>query len=364
MYKFNFLKRALLCMGTMIVWSLTAMANDGSFLVAGNQIVPIDETDISIKKEVLTLTFVPNNEELEYVMVDVYYEFYNPHGKRTLTMGFEAQMPVDEGRTPELRKNLEHPFIFDFKVEMNGSQLSYKNAVVESSLKGADKEPGRLVIAPSKKEFYENSVAYYFDAEFKEGINIVHHTYRYELSNSAAFGTYMDYWLCPAMRWAGGRIEDFTLRIGIDSKESVSMHLATENLDKVFDDDFKKKPLFYDQAPFRVKNGKAKITRKEDNKEDSYCIEASKCVVEWHKENFVPERDIKIFGIELPNSYESLSSTNEEEQNDSSVIGSEDKTEKGVKEPMNDGVLWGTLAFVVFFAALLMVPWIKRRKRS
>ncbi len=55
---------------------LFATANDGVFYAAGNQLIPITETDISVRKEVLTLNRVGDHLE-----VTVYYEFFNPVGE-------------------------------------------------------------------------------------------------------------------------------------------------------------------------------------------------------------------------------------------------------------------------------------------
>ena len=46
--------------------ALFAFANDGVFYAAGNQLIPITETDISVKKEVLTLNRVGNHIEGSY----------------------------------------------------------------------------------------------------------------------------------------------------------------------------------------------------------------------------------------------------------------------------------------------------------
>ena len=51
-----------------------ATANDGVFYAEGNQLIPITETDISVRKEVLTINRVGKHLE-----VTVYYEFYFPY---------------------------------------------------------------------------------------------------------------------------------------------------------------------------------------------------------------------------------------------------------------------------------------------
>jgi Ca2+-binding RTX toxin-like protein len=65
-----------------------AKANDGVYYASGNQLIPINETDISVKKEVLTITRVG-----DHVEVTVYYEFFNPGKPKDLLVGFEAPAP-------------------------------------------------------------------------------------------------------------------------------------------------------------------------------------------------------------------------------------------------------------------------------
>ena len=72
---------AMLCMAV----SLPAAANDGIYYTKGNQLVPLQETDISVRCEVLTISLMDNG----MARVDVQYEFWNPGGAKRLTMGFE-----------------------------------------------------------------------------------------------------------------------------------------------------------------------------------------------------------------------------------------------------------------------------------
>ena len=109
----------------ILLWfsALFAFANDGVFYAAGNQLIPITETDISVKKEVLTLNRVGNHIE-----VSVYYEFFNPVGEKELLVGFEAEQPYN-GPDP-MDFFPKHPHIRNFKVIMNGESLSFEIAHV------------------------------------------------------------------------------------------------------------------------------------------------------------------------------------------------------------------------------------------
>jgi hypothetical protein len=75
-----------------------SQANDGAFRAAGNQLIPMYETDISVKKEILTIHRINPTQ----ARIEVYYEFYNPKESKTLEVGFEAYSPSgDADKRPD-----------------------------------------------------------------------------------------------------------------------------------------------------------------------------------------------------------------------------------------------------------------------
>ena len=55
-------KRQFLFICVLMVWSLlTASANDGVYFTSGNFLVPTQETDISVSKEILTIIIGKDN---------------------------------------------------------------------------------------------------------------------------------------------------------------------------------------------------------------------------------------------------------------------------------------------------------------
>ena len=204
----------------MLIASVSMMANDGTYYTSGNQLIPLQETSISVKKEILTISLRDNG----YADVDVYYEFYNPENiVKKVQMGFEADPPCND--TYEFYPDGVHPYIKNFSVEMNGMKLSHKNAVAVNdenekldfvNLKEWDfdsENSGMTLINKNNKESKTFSYVYYFDAEFKPGKNIVHHTYSYQLSIIVGCSWLLDYKLSPAARWANKCIDDFTLLV-------------------------------------------------------------------------------------------------------------------------------------------------------
>ena len=200
---------------------LTLNANDGIYYTSGNELIPLQETDIRVCKEVLTISLCDDRQ----AKIDVYYEFYNASpGNKTLRMGFEADPPYNT--TDNLCTNGIHPYIKDFTVNINGDHLAYSNAVcqlgkfapIDTADWRLDSEMGTTLVNSSTGQTIDNyAYVYYFDATFKPGINKVHHTYSYTMSQSVGIAFSVPYKLSPATRWAGGKIEDFTLVIRADS---------------------------------------------------------------------------------------------------------------------------------------------------
>lgn len=202
--------------------SNSVSANDGAFFAKGNQLIPINETRISVKKEILTLKKVRD----QFVEVTVYYEFFNPDSERQILVGFEAFSP--QGDVDGAPKNGHHPYMRDFTVELNNSILEYNVAYVSDSLynkNGTIKSLNFSEFEGNKSGNYVDFYyVYHFKANFKKGLNIVKHTYNYDLSGSIDYKYNFEYVLTAANRWANKQIDDFTLIIDIGEFETFSIN--------------------------------------------------------------------------------------------------------------------------------------------
>ncbi len=198
-------------------------ANDGSFRVRGNQLIPMYETDISVKKEILTIRRI-NSRQAE---VDVYYEFFNPKENKELEVGFEALSPQGDVDTKPV--NGEHPYIDQFTVTMNDVAIPYKVSIVNDSLyykngKYKSMKPDEILKELDESEmdigfFY----VYHFRALFKKGLNIIRHKYVVDLSSSVLENYSFDYVLTAAGRWANKQIDDFTLQIDMGNFQDLTI---------------------------------------------------------------------------------------------------------------------------------------------
>lgn len=223
----NFIKHSLLALLT----PLTAFANDGAFYAKGNHLIPMYETDISVKKEILTVKRINKNQ----VKIDVYYEFYNPLKEKTVEVGFEAASPTgDVNGTPV---NGQHPYMKGFNVNLNNQTIPYSVAIVNDSVYYKKRKFISKKLSTVLKEIDNiNEVnffyVYHFKALFKNGHNILKHSYTLDLSNGVMYRYYFEYVLTAAKRWANGQIDDFTLKIDMGELEEFYIYNSFYNDNK------------------------------------------------------------------------------------------------------------------------------------
>lgn len=277
------------CLATAFI---PTMANDGVYFTSGNHLIPLRETDISVQKEVLTIALQDDG----MATVDVYYEFYNRGNDKQVLMGFEAMPPynADAAFNP---KGI-HPFIHDFTIACNGQPIRHKNAVaLIPEDKGA---PVFDAVGARKDEWCFDAegtdgiesmlynaqldslcsfaYVYYFDAQFQQGINRVHHTYRYDMSYGAGMTFSIDYLLSPATRWANHAIDDFTLRI--QAKNTAKNFAINDSA--------------FLQSQFRIVEGMGKMRHQKLFGESVTEFTLRNGTVEWHATHFAPRHELYI----------------------------------------------------------------------
>lgn len=284
-------------------WSMPLMANDGVYYTSGNFLVPLKETDIAAKKEVLEITLCKDS----FATVTVDYTFYNNSEAKTVTMAFEAAAPYNAW-APFSHEGI-HPFIQDFTVVFNGQKLQHRNAVVAvpSPNTSPEKERRKEDLAPldltqwksyeevpdsiqpmddvlvnlaAPDSFCSFAYAYYFDAPFKKGENRVRHTYRYKMSWGVGRDYEVSYTLTPVTRWANGQVDDFTLRLKSEVDREIIMNDS----------------LFLGE-PFKLEGIGELYQLQSDYWGYSQCLFAPLMqgnVLEWHGTNFAPKENLHI----------------------------------------------------------------------
>ena len=275
--------------------ALFTTANDGVFYASGNQLIPITETDISVKKEVLILNRVGDHLE-----VTVYYEFFNPVGEKELLVGFEAEGPYNSMRDP-FEVFPMHPHIHNFKVVMNGEPLAFEVANVPLTDYNEDKNEllkhpyfhdGRIetwtvqqitdtLTAWGDPPGLPTDYVYHFKAKFRPGLNIIQHTYEYDLSFSVGEEFHFPYVLTAANRWANHQIDDFTLNINMGDRES-----------------FRIKQTFFEKSTDWTINGLGMAMKCDwstwDTVKNGVIFHIQKGGVSFHKQNFHPDGELHV----------------------------------------------------------------------
>jgi hypothetical protein len=188
---------------------IEANANDGVFYATGNTLIPLKETSIRLKKEILSL-----ERKGDWMQVDIYFEFFNPGPEKELTVGFVTP-PADGDITDEEAK---HPQIKDFMVLADNRLLSYKIARM--------KETGFNVDSKLANGY---DFVYHFKIKFARGITVIRHSYLYKGGGSVEAKNDFDYRLTTGTTWANSAIEDFELNInmGDDSYFAVPSGFGT-----------------------------------------------------------------------------------------------------------------------------------------
>lgn len=193
----------------LILFFQQAKANDGVFYAMGNTLMPLKETTIRLKKEILNL-----DRKGDWIQVNIYFEFFNPGAERELTVGFVTPPAVGDVSDEEAK----HPFIKDFMVMVGDRLLPFKIAKME--------ETG-FKVSSKVSEGYD--FVYHFTVRFAKGVTVIRHSYLYKGGGSVEARQDFDYRLTTGTTWANSAIDDFELNIdmGDDSYFSVPASFST-----------------------------------------------------------------------------------------------------------------------------------------
>lgn len=227
--------------------TIVMTANDGAFCSNGTHLIPINDTVISVQKEILTITRYDDTVSGygSTFLVNVYYEFYNSGPAKDVIVGFEAPSPDGNATVGSVESMYEgQPYINDFQVIMNGKNLPYQIAHVpykarwaynfDYEMRSEDYYKNGKVQDITLDEYYKMVNAnfedpdecwefygvlyyyvYHFDAHFEPGVNIIQHTYTTKGSELVLMDYVFDYILTAANRWANNGIDDFTLTLNL-----------------------------------------------------------------------------------------------------------------------------------------------------
>jgi len=201
----NYMKTVITTLILTLLFSIPIFGNDGEYLGEGGIIYPIQESRISLEKEILSFTV---KDRVCYV--DILFEFNNPDNVESkIKVGFQAPA----GRGHEYDENSIQNVISNFNVFANGQLLKYKLKVAECE-DCELKEPNEFQFT----EYGNDVIVYLFEMSFKPGINKINHSYSFQASSSLLEQTF-GYILTTGAKWSGGIIKNLTVNFDFGSNK-------------------------------------------------------------------------------------------------------------------------------------------------
>lgn len=248
----------------LLIFASISIANDGVFYVEGNTLIPLQETQVELRKEILKFHIT----DYKWMDVDVDFTFYNPGKAKSVTVGFVTPPAIGDIDEEDER----HPRIKDFTVNVNGENLAYKmKRMSETSFQAVD------------KEINGRDFVYYFSVNFKKGINKIKHTYRFHGGSSIETLRNFSYQITTGKRWANKQIDDFELQIH-PGRGIFYIPLSFKKNNEPADWQIKGKGVFSEpQNPLFS-----------DEKPDSRLVHIREGYLSLREKNFKPDTDISI----------------------------------------------------------------------
>ena len=188
--------------------SIFTFANDWEFGSEGEHIIPLKGSNMSIKKEKITLKLTPDG-----MLVNVKFTFDNPTAENKI-VGFvtpESGNGEEEDETTKPKRKAEPLKIKNFKTVVNGKEVK-SNVELLSKLLSRGVLDNNVIkeYIEEEKNFY--NYVYYFNADFKQGENVVEHSYYYT-GSYGIFQRDFAYVVTTISKWKNKTVEDFEIEV-------------------------------------------------------------------------------------------------------------------------------------------------------
>ena len=188
--------------------SIFTFANDWEFGSEGEHIIPLKGSNMSIKKEKITLKLTPDG-----MLVNVKFTFDNPTAENKI-VGFvtpESGNGEEEDETTKPKRKAEPLKIKNFKTTVNGKEVK-SNVELLSKLLSKGVLDNNIIKEYTEKEKTFYNYVYHFNADFKQGANVVEHSYFY----TGSYGIYerdFEYVVTTISKWKNQTVEDFEIEV-------------------------------------------------------------------------------------------------------------------------------------------------------
>ena len=190
------------------ILSIFTFANDWEFGSEGEHIIPLKGSNVAIKKEKITLKLTKDG-----MLVNVKFTFDSPNAENKI-IGFvtpESGNGEDEDETTKISRKPEPLKIKNFKTIVNGKEVK-SNVELLSKLLSKGVLDKNIIKEYTEKEKNFYNYVYYFNADFKQGENIVEHSYYY----TGSYGVYerdFEYVVTTISKWKNKTVEDFEIEV-------------------------------------------------------------------------------------------------------------------------------------------------------
>jgi len=179
-----------------------SFGNDWEFSSRGENIVPIETSQVSIKKEEIRMKVVNDG-----MNVKVKFIFNSPVSEEKI-IGFI---------TPEGGFDDDENYQWDGEMHFKNFTTVVNGKTVKSNVeKMKDFYKKNLLSKEEMKKYnvekYKDSYIYYFKANFKKGDNTVEHSYNYSGSYGVGYIDFQYVWTTIS-KWKNKKVDDFELTI-------------------------------------------------------------------------------------------------------------------------------------------------------
>ena len=187
--------------------SIFTFSDNYEFGSEGGHIIPLKGSNMSIKKEKITLKLTPDG-----MLVNVKIIFDNPKAENKV-VGFVTPESGNGGYYEEenINRKPEPLKIKNFKTIVNGKEVK-SNVELLSKLLSKGVLDNNIIKEYTEKEKTFYNYVYYFNADFKQGENVVEHSYFY----TGSYGIYerdFEYVVTTISKWKNKTVEDFEIEV-------------------------------------------------------------------------------------------------------------------------------------------------------
>lgn len=258
----------------LVILTVINFSNDYEFGSEGEHLIPLEESNVSIKKEKIVMKLTE-----EGMRVDVRFVFDSPV-KETKKVGFITP-PADQ--TDEF-------YMSDFSTKINGkSVVSNKDDFYKSPFRSSSYLKQCSDSFEGSPYHDVKAYVYYFDAPFLKGENVVEHSYLYTGSGGVDGKDYR-YVITTISKWKNKRVEDFELIIDMgENKFFILPYTFWENKKRINWEVVGEGKIAYDNIEIGY----------DSVKEPAGFVNIKNGYVRYKEKNFSPEFDIVIYDIDF-----------------------------------------------------------------